>query len=77
MLLRETAVLIVAGLMLGLPATIVAGRWIATYLYGLTPADPTALALTVGALGTVGVLSVWMPVRKAAHTDPMIGLRHD
>jgi ABC-type antimicrobial peptide transport system permease subunit len=36
MLVRETAVLIVAGLMLGLPATIVAGRWIATYLYGLT-----------------------------------------
>ena len=77
MLLRETAVLIVAGLMLGLPATIVAGRWIATYLYGLTPADPTALALTVAALGTVGVLSVWMPARKAAHTDPMIGLQHD
>jgi predicted permease len=77
MVVRETAVLIVTGLTLGLAATIVAGRWIATYLYGLTPADPTALALTVAALGTVGVLSVWMPARKAAHTDPMIALRHE
>jgi hypothetical protein len=69
--------LIVAGLTLGLPATIVAGRWIAAYLYGLTPADPAALALTVAALGTSGLLSVWMPARKAAHTDPMIALRHE
>jgi len=77
MVVRETAVLIVGALMLGLPATVVAGRWIATFLYGLTPADPTALALTVAALGTVGVLSVWMPARKAARTDPMIALRHE
>ena len=77
MVVRETAVLIVAGLTVGLPATIVAGRWIATYLYGLAPADPAALAMTVAAMGTVGVLSVWMPARKAAHTDPMIALRHE
>jgi len=76
MVVRETAVLIVAGLMLGLPATVVAGRWVAAFLYGLTPADPTALALTVALLGTVGVLSAWMPARKAAQTDPMTALRH-
>jgi predicted permease len=77
MVVRETAVLIVAGLLLGLPATVVAGRWIATFLYGLTPADPATLALTVAALGTVGVLSVCMPARKAARTDPVIALRHE
>ena len=77
MVLRETAVLVVAGLMLGLPATAVAGRWIAAFLYGLTPADPTTLALTVAALAMVGGLSAWMPARKAARTDPMIVLRHE
>jgi ABC-type antimicrobial peptide transport system permease subunit len=77
MIVRETAVLVVAGLMLGLPATVVAGRWIATFLYGLTPADPTTLVLTVAALATMGGLSAWMPARKAARTDPMIVLRHE
>ena len=77
MVLRETAVLIAGGLIPGLAATVVAGRWIASFLYGLTPADPTALALTVAALGTIGVLSVWMPARKAARTDPMVALRHE
>jgi putative ABC transport system permease protein len=72
MVLRETAVLVAAGLLLGLP-TIVAGRWIATFLYGLTPADPITLALTVAALATVDRLSEWMPAR----TDPMIALRHE
>jgi hypothetical protein len=50
-----------------------AGRRIVTFLYGLTPADPTTLALTVAALATVDRLSEWMPAR----TDPMIALRHE
>jgi predicted permease len=77
MVLRETAALVAAGLLLGLPATVAAGRWIATFLYGLTPADPTTLGLTVAALATVGGLSALMPARKAARTDPMIALRHE
>jgi predicted permease len=77
MIVGETAVLVVAGLMLGLPATVVAGRWVATFLYGLTPADPATLVLTVAALATVGGLSACIPARKAARTDPMIALRHE
>jgi ABC-type antimicrobial peptide transport system permease subunit len=77
MVLRETAALVAAGLLLGLPATVAAGRWIATFLYGLTPADPTTLGLTVAALATVGGLSALMPARKAARTDPMLALRHE
>jgi predicted permease len=75
--LRETAILVAAGLLLGLPATLIAGRWIGTFLYGLTPADPVALALTAAALATVGGLSAWIPARRAARTDPMIALRHE
>lgn len=77
MVLRETAVLVAAGLLLGLAATLIAGRWVATFVYGLTPADPITLVITVTALATAGVLSAWMPARRAACTDPMIALRHE
>jgi hypothetical protein len=76
MVLRETALLVAAGLLIGLAVTVVAGRWIATLLYGLTPADPATLALTVAALATVGGLSAWIPARNAARSDPMIALQH-
>jgi predicted permease len=76
MVLRETALLVAAGLLIGLPVTVVAGRWIAALLYGLTPADPATLILTVGALAMVGGLSAWIPARNAARTDPMAALRH-
>lgn len=77
MVLRETGVLVVIGLALGLSATVLAGRWITSFLYGLTPADPMAMTFTIAALGIVGILSAWIPARRAARTDPMMALRQE
>jgi predicted permease len=74
---RETAVLVIAGVALGLPATLAAGRWIAAFLYDLKPADPRTLALTVAALLLVAAASALRPARRAASVDPMSSLRQD
>jgi len=74
--LKEMAVLILAGIVFGVAATLAAGRWVESFLYGLTPSDPLMLALTVAALAATAALSTWPPARRAARTDPTISLRH-
>ena len=77
MIFRETAVLVCAGVLLGLPATWAAGRWIATFLYDLKPTDPVTLSATITALLIVAAASALLPARRAASVDPMTSLRHE
>jgi predicted permease len=77
MILRETGVLVLAGIALGLPATYAAGRWIATFLYDLKPTDPLTLSATITALLLVATVSALLPARRAASIDPMTSLRQE
>ncbi len=75
MVLRETLLLLAAGLALGIPVIFVAGRFVASLLYGLKPADPATLALAMLVLSGVALLAGYLPARRAAKTDPMAALR--
>jgi ABC-type antimicrobial peptide transport system permease subunit len=77
MILRETVVLLVAGLALGIPVIFVAGRFVASLLYGLKPADPVTLVLAVLILSGVALLAGYLPARRAAKVDPMVALRYE
>lgn len=44
-------------------------------LFGVTPADPTTLALSCGMLVASMVLAAWIPVRRALRIDPSEVLR--
>ena len=46
--LRETLVLVVLGIAIGIPASLFAGRLLVTFLYGLTPRDPATLGARDG-----------------------------
>jgi predicted permease len=72
---RQGAVVLAAGLALGVVATLPAGRLIESQLFGVTPRDPVAIALAVVAFGAAGLLAVWWPARRAAATAPAIALR--
>jgi predicted permease len=65
-----------------LPATIVGAgialastRYMASQLFGLSPADPATFAVASLGLGTIGLLAAYVPARRAARIDPMIALR--
>jgi len=62
---------------LGLIAALAGGRLAAANLYGLSAHDPTVLAGAALVLAFVVALAAWLPARRAAHTDPVVGLRHD
>jgi putative ABC transport system permease protein len=74
---REGGIVVGAGLALGIVITLAATRVIASELFGVSPRDPAALGAAILAFGLAGLVAVWAPARRAAHTDPAVALRAD
>jgi putative ABC transport system permease protein len=66
-----------AGAALGVGGTLLATRWIANQLYGVTAADPAALVLSVTILLGASAAACAIPARRAARIDPLIAIRGD
>jgi len=52
-------------------------RFIASYLYGVSPLDPLAFITAALILAGAVLLASWLPARRAAKIDPMVALRYE
>jgi putative ABC transport system permease protein len=77
MVLGEVAILIVAGLALGLAVAVFSTRLLASFLYRLEPNDPTTLVTACVVLAVSAVVAGFLPARRAANLDPMTALREE
>ncbi|MBO0723241.1 MAG: FtsX-like permease family protein, partial [Blastocatellia bacterium] len=77
MVLRETLMLMVAGIIIGVPAGIAAGRAIAPSLSGVSATDPMTLIVVIIGMLLVGLLAGFIPAKRAASIDPLQALRND
>ena len=77
MVLGEVAILIVAGLALGLAVAVFSTRLLASFLYRLEPNDPTTLVTACVVLAVSAVVAGLLPARRAANLDPMTALREE
>jgi ABC-type antimicrobial peptide transport system permease subunit len=77
LVLREVALLLLIGSVLGVAGAFALTRTIATLLYGLGPNDALTLIGAVIALVTVGALAGYLPARRAARIEPWTALRYD
>ena len=75
LVLRETMLLVVIGVIIGLCAALATTRLITNLLYGLTPNDPMTIGLAGLLLLAVAALAGYLPARRAARVDPVIALR--
>jgi predicted permease len=77
LILRESLVLVVAGVVIGVPTVFAAGKWISSLLFGVKATDPLAIALAALLMFAVGIAACYVPVLRAMRVDPMIALRYE
>jgi ABC-type antimicrobial peptide transport system permease subunit len=77
LIMRETMMLVMIGVIIGLSAALGAMRMVAGLLYGLAPNDPLTIALASLSLLAVAALAGYLPARRASRVDPMEALRHE
>ncbi len=77
MVLSETLGMVAIGVAIGLPCGIAVGRVIASKLYGITAADPIAMATALIIVLGSALLAGYVPAQRASRIDPMQSLRHD
>jgi putative ABC transport system permease protein len=77
MILRETLLLTLAGLAVGLPCTIAASRLVGHMLFNVSASDPATLAAVAFSLAAVAALAGYIPARCAMRIDPMAALRYE
>ena len=75
MVMRESAILVALGAVLGLGLSVLTARWVSTPLFGLGPGDPLTLGVSAAALGIVAACASYLPARRAARVSPMMALR--
>jgi predicted permease len=74
--LRHTGLVIAIGLLAGLPFAFMAARMAGSLLWGVKAEQPSIYAVCVSLLLIVGILSAYLPARRAAKVEPVEALRH-
>jgi putative ABC transport system permease protein len=75
--LRQTLLLIVGGLALGLGAAFALSRWMESVLFGVSAGDPLTFAAVAVLFLGVAAWAGYVPARRAARVDPMTALRYE
>jgi predicted permease len=77
MVLRETLYLVLAGLVLGVPAALIGAKLISAQLFGLSATDPLTLVGAAFVLTVVAMLAGYLPARRASRVNPLSALRYE
>jgi predicted permease len=77
MVLRGSLALVVAGLAIGVPVSLLAARKVAPVLFGIRADDSLTFVSTACVLLAVGLAAAFVPARRAASTEPMLVLRQE
>jgi predicted permease len=75
LVIRDGALLCLAGVALGIVGAIGAAHWIASELYGVSPTDPATYGVVAVAVSLVTLVACYVPTRRAMGVDPLIVLR--
>jgi len=73
--MREGAVMLASGVLLGLLLAAATGKLVSGMLYEVGALDPLAFTIAPVVLATAALLATWLPARRATRISPMAALR--
>jgi putative ABC transport system permease protein len=75
LVLGDAIQVVAAGALTGVVGAVVAGRLLASQLFGVSPIDPVSIGAAAAALLAIGVSAAYVPARRATRIDPVEALR--
>lgn len=75
MVLRDALLTTALGIPVGLALAVGVGRLVESRLWGVSPLDPTVLALAVAVLLVTTLAASWLPAHRVTGIDPVEALR--
>jgi putative ABC transport system permease protein len=75
MVVRQGMALALAGVAVGVAASLALARFIASFLFGVQQWDPVVFIATPLVLTLVALAATWIPARRASRVDPIDALR--
>ncbi len=77
LILRQTAMVLIAGLLAGSALSFALSKSVSSLLYGLAPDDPLSFAGAAALLFAIGLAASGIPAWRSAHLDPNVTLREE
>jgi putative ABC transport system permease protein len=77
LILRRGALLALAGIAIGLIASLGLSRLLSSFLFGVRPTDPITFSSVAAILAAVALTASYIPAHRATQVDPNISLRHE
>jgi predicted permease len=74
LVMSESMVLVVAGVVIGMAIAWGASRLVTTLLFGLAPTDVLSMLAAVLIMIVVSAIAGYLPARRASRVDPMVAL---
>ena len=75
--LRQAAILVLAGALIGTAISLGVTRLLGTFLYGVSSSDPATLVAVIVLMAVVALVGCYIPARRASKVDPMVALRYE
>jgi predicted permease len=75
LVLRQGALLAVAGIVVGTAAALAATRLLEGLLYGVSATDPLSFVAVIAVLITVALVASWIPAQRATRVEPVSVMR--
>jgi predicted permease len=75
LVMRDTAAMLLTGIVIGAVLALLAGHAATAMLFGLKPYDLATLAFAIVLLAVIGILASLLPALEASNLDPVAALR--
>jgi putative ABC transport system permease protein len=77
MILRQSLVMIFIGEVIGIGASLAAGRVLEAQVAGMRPTDPVTYVTMIAVLAAAALFASFIPARRASRVDPVKALRQE